>query len=73
MNEWHQDHPCGLKGRVSVSFLQHGKDLTGLSEVEGQSFRRSFSIVDAAARTLPSDLRKIWAYVYLFDRKSFNI
>ena len=57
---------------MKVGVLQHSKDLTGLSEVEGRSFRRSFSIVDAATRTFPSDLRKIWAYVYLFDRKSFN-
>ena len=46
---------------------------TGLSEVEGSSFRRLFSIVDADAKTLPSDLRMICAYVYLFDTNSFKI
>ncbi len=46
---------------------------TGLSDVDGSSFRRVFSIVDADAKTLPSDLRIICAYVYLFDKNNFKM
>lgn len=46
---------------------------TSLSDVEGSAFRRSCSIVEAAARMLPSELLSIWAYEYRFEKNSFKM